>query len=243
MSELIKTKGIVLHEMSIKDHDKRIILFSKEFGKMIIFANGAKRAKSPLLAGTQPFVFGEFSVVENRNSYTLRQVIIDESFYELRNDMFTLAYSLYLLEVVNNVIQEMDPNDELLRLLYISLMTLKNGIHSGNIVKTVFQFRCMNMLGFAPDLSGCMECGNIDGVFTLHSRGGLVCDSCFNFKDKPMSNEAIHVLRYIQQAPLKKLFHFKINDELLSEIECKVQTYFSYFVTGKFKSLDILTTF
>ena len=241
MSELIKTKGIVLHEMTIKDHDKRIILFSKEFGKMVVFANGAKRAKSPLLAGTQPFVFGEFSVYESRNSYTLRQVVIEESFYELRNDMVRLTYGLYLLEVVNSVIQEMDPNTELLRLLYISLFNLKAEAHPGKVITTVFQFRSMNMLGFAPDLSGCMECGDTKGPFTLTTKGGLVCNNCPRYKEKPMSMEALHVLGYIQQAPLTKLYHFKMDEELFGEIEKQVQDYFSNFVTGDFKSLDILS--
>ena len=98
MAELIKTKGIVIHVMPIKDHDKRIILFSKDYGKMVVFANGAKRSKSPLLAGTQPFVFGEFYMMEGRDSYTLRSVEITETFYNIRNDMNTLAYGLYLLE-------------------------------------------------------------------------------------------------------------------------------------------------
>lgn len=240
MSELIKTKGIVIHEMTIKEHDKRIILFSKEYGKMVVFANGAKRAKSPLLAGTQPFVFGEFSVFESRNSFTLRQVEIDESFYELRNDMITLAYGLYMLEIINAVIQEMDPNPELLRLLYISLFNLKAGSHPGEVIKSVFQFRSMNMLGFAPDLSGCMVCGDLGGPFILDSKGGIVCDSCLRHKEKPMSMEALHVLRHIQQSPLKKLYHFKMEEPLFKEIEDKIQQYFDHFVNGNFKSLDII---
>ncbi len=125
MTNLITAKGIVIHEMTIKDHDKRIIVFSKEYGKMVVFANGAKKAKSPLLAGTQPFVFAEFQMIEGRSSYTLRSASIIESFYEIRQDMETLAYGLYLLEVIGSVIQEMDPNEELLRLLYISLSALK----------------------------------------------------------------------------------------------------------------------
>ena len=240
MAMLIKTKGIVIHEMPIKDNDKRIILFSKEFGKMVVFANGAKKARSPLLAGTQPFVFGEFYVYEGKSSYTLKQVIIDESFFELRNDMETLAYGLYFLEVIASVIQEMDSNPELLRLLYVSLMTLKKGMIEPSIVKMVFQFRSMNMLGFAPDLSGCLECGNIEGPFVLNPKGGLECDDCLKHKVKTLSDEAVHVLRFIQQAPLSKLYHFKLSKQLMDELFKPVDEYFRHFVTGTFKSLDII---
>jgi len=240
MADLIKTKGIVLHEMTIKDHDKRLILFSKDYGKMIVFANGAKRAKSPLLAGTQPFIFGDFYVLEGRDSFTLRQVTIDESFFELRNDMNTLAYGLYLMEVINHVIQEMDPNEELLRLLYISLMALKNGSQEGGLVKTVFQFRSMNMLGFAPNLNGCIDCGQVNGPFVLSSKGGILCSGCKMTKKLVFDGPVLSVLRYIQEAPLKKLYHFKMDEALGLKVEKIVQAYFDHFVSGNFKSLDII---
>ncbi len=113
---------------------------------MVVFANGAKRAKSSLLAGTQPFVFGEFHVYEGKNSYTLKQVEIIESFYSLREDLKCLYYGLYLLEVCNQVIQEMDPNDELLRLLYISLITLKNKTQEPEVISKNF----LNLEPFQP---------------------------------------------------------------------------------------------
>jgi len=240
MAGLIKTKGIVIHEMPIKDHDKRIILFSKEYGKMVVFANGAKRGKSPLLAGTQPFVFGEFHMIEGRNSYTLRSVEIEETFYNIRNDMNTLAYGLYMLEVIGSVIQEMDPNEELLRLLYVSLMALKTGSQKGNVVRTVFEFRSMNSLGFAPDLSGCMECGETDSSFALSTKGGLICKSCHHSKVELLTDEGLHVLRHIQRSPLNKLYHFKIEDHLFDEVAKSIHEYFKYFVTHTYKSLDII---
>lgn len=239
MSMLIKTKGIVLHEMTIKDNDKRIILFSKEFGKMVVFANGAKKAKSPLLAGTQPFVFGEFFLYEGKSSYTLKQVNIDESFFELRQDMETLAYGQYFLEVIASVIQEMDANPELLRLLYVSLMALKHQTLIPAVVKSVFQFRSMNMLGFAPDLTGCMECGQAEGAFYLDPKGGLLCRDCGS-KGRSISMDALLVMRYIQQASLKKLYHFKLSESLFDEIKKPIDYYFKHFVTGDYKSLDII---
>ncbi len=68
MPTLIKTKGIVLHEMPIKEQDKRILLFSIDYGKMVVFANGAKRSKSSLLAGTQPFVLGNFIYMKEKTA-------------------------------------------------------------------------------------------------------------------------------------------------------------------------------
>lgn len=151
MSNEIKTKAIVLHEMPIKENDKRIILFSLEYGKMVVFANGAKRVKSPLLAGTQPFVYGDFHLYEGVNSYTLKQVEIYESFYELREDLSSLYYGLYFLEVCHYVLQENDPNVELMRLLYVSLMALKTKVMKASSIRALFEWRALHALGFAPE--------------------------------------------------------------------------------------------
>lgn len=242
MVELIKTKGIVLHVMPIKEHDKRIVLFSKEYGKMVVFANGAKRAKSPLLAGTQPFVFGEFFLHEGTNSYTLRQVNVLESFYELRLDMNDLAYGLYCLEVMNHIVQEMDPNEDLLRLLYVTLMAVKKKQNANKVIKTVFEFRILNMIGFAPDLSGCMECGKNTGEFVLSHKGGLICSECMNHDHAVVDGDDIKVLRHLQSTPLKSLYHFKMDQNLFERIKKPLHQYFEHFVPHQFKSLEIIQT-
>ncbi len=96
------------------------------------------------------------------------------------------------------------------------------------------------MLGFAPDLSCCMECGKEDGDFSLTVKGGLICAGCGDFNSKSMTQECLHVLRYIQGAPLGKLYHFKMDEALFQEVSQMTGNYFRNFVTQKFKSLDIL---
>lgn len=240
MSTLVKTKGIVIHEMAIKEHDKRIILFSKEYGKMVVFANGAKRIKSPLMAGTQPFVFGEFQLYEGRNSYTLKQVDIIESFYQLREDVHGLYYGLYFLEFIGSVIQEMDPNPDLLRLLYITLMTLKHKALSHLVIRRVFEFRSLALLGFAPDLSECIIGHHQKEFYQLSPRGGLICKDCAHSNQNLISKEGVVVLQYIQQAPLNRLYHFELSDELFEMIKGPVSEYFRHFIPDTYKSLEFL---
>lgn len=239
MSSLLKTKAIVLSQMPIKDQDKRIVLFSMDFGKMIVFANGARRGKSPLLAGTQPFVFGEFHVLEGRDSYTLKHVDIIETFYALREDLDDLSYGLYLLEITQHVTSEMDPNEELLRLLYISLMAIKTHSQPMAVIRRIFEFRCLCQLGYSPDLSDCSTCHKEPDQYLLSSNGGLFCNQCHGVNAN-FSHQSLEILRFIQNRPLNKLFHFIIEPERFTEIEQVVESYFKSHITERFKSLDIL---
>ena len=52
MKEEIVLHGVVLSEHSLREFDKRLQLLTMERGKMTVWASGAKRPNSPLLAGS-----------------------------------------------------------------------------------------------------------------------------------------------------------------------------------------------
>ena len=87
MREEIQVTGIILYATLVKEYDKRLVILTKERGKITVFANGARKAVSQLRAASQSFVMGTFTVFPGRDSYTLVKAEVREYFSGLPLDI------------------------------------------------------------------------------------------------------------------------------------------------------------
>ena len=156
MKEEIVLHGVVLSEHSLREFDKRLQLLTMERGKMTVWASGAKRPNSPLLAGSRSFVFGKFHLREGKAGYTLRSVEVDAYFEEIAKDLEKACYAAYFLELAELVAQENLEAPEMVELLFLSLKLSSCTYQS---------FFCVPLVSVSPILSAFFGCGS--GTITV----------------------------------------------------------------------------
>lgn len=210
-------RGIVIKENFSGDSDKYIIIFAKDVGKISVFAKGARKLKSKFLAGTALFTYGDFIVKESKGKYYLDSVDIIENFYELRNDIFTLAYGTYFLEVVDKTVPSGISENLLLFLLLKSLQKLVK-TENKELISSTFILKLISLLGFFPNLKICVNCGNQNTKYICDE--GLLCEKCLK-KETPfvkVSPPTVEAMKYIDTTRIDSVFSYNLTTKYLKEL-------------------------
>lgn len=243
MGQNITVTGMVLHVMPIGEYDKRIVLLTRERGKITAFARGARRPNSQLLAATDPFSFGEFELFEGRSSYTVVRASISNYFRELAADPQTTYYGFYFLEFAAWYCQENNDEREMLKLLYQSLRALESPAFDRRLVRAVFELKALAVNGEAPNVFSCIACGSReDAVWFSARRGGTLCAGCAaGIPDViRLDPSTVYTMQYVISSPIGKLYTFTVSEQVFGELTGLLKEYLRLYVDHSFRSLRIL---
>ena len=144
MREAVSLAGMVLKSGPVGEYDRRLVILTRERGKITAFARGAKRPGSSLMAVSQAFVFGKFKLYEGRDSYSLASAEVKNYFTEIGEDVEAASY---FLEFADYYGRENVEGTELLLLLYQSMRALLKPSLPNPLIQTVFELRAMAVNG------------------------------------------------------------------------------------------------
>lgn len=234
--------GMVLTAMPIGDYDKRLVILTKERGKITAFAKGARRQNSVLLACSQPFTFGEFSLYEGKTSYNVTGANVKNYFVELRNDLETIYYGFYFCEFAEYLTRENSNETEVLKLLYQSLRALSKKTIPVELIRYIFELKIMAINGEAPQVFECVKCKAEESYLFSSVSGGLVCNNCGkNSGDNiKVSGSTIYTMQYIITSTIEKLYTFTVTDQVLYQLKQCMKRYIKTYIDKEFKSLEVL---
>lgn len=194
-----KTNGIIILESNMGDYDKMLTMLTPGLGKISCAAKGARRAKSALLAGSQFLCFGEYMLYQGANTYHINSCETIEMFYHLRTDLDKLKYASHITKIIYDVTNENENSYKILQLFLNTLYTLSETDKDMDFVLAIFKIRLMCILGFAPHISSCKQCGTKEELLYFSFKdSGFKCGICGKVDKSVMqisrSNEGCHFL-------------------------------------------------
>ncbi len=242
----LKTRGIVVKEVSTGEADKIITLFTGNQGRISALSRGGKRPKSQLSAGSQILCYGEYMLYSGKEMYSVNSCDVIEPFYEIRNDMVKLTYAAHFMDIILELIQENQPSARLLKLLLNTLHMLAKTQKPPELVCAIFELKAVSIAGYAPHVNSCMSCGEApeNNYSFSFSKCGFLCDreECSG-EDRLsilLSPGASRAIQHIVYAPMDELFSFGLSEEVLDELGRITRKYMRERLERDFNKLDFL---
>lgn len=180
---IVTTRSLVLQTHPYSDTSKILRLMTLDCGPQSVMARGALRPKSRLSGVLEPFAEGTatFYLKRDRDLHTLSDFDLIRERQALGRDLRRYAAASVLCELVLRLAPaERDAElYEVLRRGLDSLLEAESAAVAGTAVAS--SWTLVDVLGFAPDLSGCSRCGHQfedrDGRLDVRE-GSLVCERC-----------------------------------------------------------------
>ena len=241
--EQIKVRGMVISSSPIGENDKRVVLLTKEKGKISAFVRGARRPGNHLMAASDSFATGTFYLVYGKVSYTVVNAEIDNFFRELTEDLQKTYSAYYFAELAEYYAVENSDETGMLNLLYASFKALINDNIDNRLVRYVFELKALVINGEYPEFFVCRQCGKKEKItgFSIFHDGVLCCDCAKVSKDVITINEStLYTLQYIVCTDIRKLYNFKVSDEVLAELKMVLARCMHNYVERRMNSLEIL---
>lgn len=243
MREEIVVSGIILYTSMVGEYDKRLVVLTKERGKITVFANGSRRVNSSFRAAAQSFVMGSFTLVAGREAYNLVKADVTEYFTEISADIEKLCYASYFCEFMSYYTREGDFCVNHLNLLYFTLKALVAGQMKQELIRYIYELRLMDLEGQGLHAYHCIKCGSKEVVAFEETKGGVLCKNCaaLTKSAKEISPSLVYTLQFIVSTAFPKLYSFTLSDEVFAELRFVTNRFRRQYVDKEFQSLEILS--
>lgn len=246
---LYRTEAVVIRTRNLGEADKILTLFTKKEGKVNAVARGSRRTRSRFLGISQPLTHSRLLIFRGENLDSVSQGEILHAWLHLREDLLKMAYATYIVELLDQLTEERDPQEEVYRLLVNTLQHLNiEDSQEGNITR-FFELHLLRLTGFQPQLDLCVRCGRfIDGggagLRFSPVDGGVLCPDCGEKQSGSLklSSTSHQVMRHLLSTDLQRLSVLKISHTCQQEIEKLVQAFINYQLGRPLKSREFLET-
>ncbi|MDO8682001.1 MAG: DNA repair protein RecO [Armatimonadota bacterium] len=239
-----RANGIVLRRTNFGETDRILTLYTREHGRLSAIAKGSRRPVSRLAAATELFNYGRYLLATGRNLDVVTQSETRESFPNIRNDIHRIAYSTYIVELVNGVVEDRDPNYELFDTILSCLYLLEGGVDP-EIVTRSFELQLMMISGYRPHLESCARCGAPppkEKIGFSPSVGGVVCENCGDLPEDtiPIHRQTLDMMAKLLTAEPAEIRDLRMSNGIRVEMANVMRWYIRYRLERELKSSEFI---
>ena len=230
--EIIRTEAVVLRSLDYGETSQIVTLLARERGKIGVMAKGARRTKSSFGATLQPMAYTQvvFYYKPTRELQILSESSHVESFHRLRRNLESITIGLRIVELVDAMMEEENPQPEVFALTVRALRRLNQTEERVANLWPYVQLRMAELLGIAPSV----ERANVEAVedegLLSRANGGVYPADAAPEAPQRASRAALRAYAVFARADLDTVMRMELEPPVRREVETLVRDFLRYHV-------------
>jgi DNA repair protein RecO (recombination protein O) len=185
VSARFKLSAVVLRTVDYGEADRVVTLLSRERGKLVAFARGARASRRRFGGGLEPFTLLAAELAERGGGDAMARldsISVERAFHNVRGDLARIGCAAYAVELAGALVRDHEPHPPLFELL-VGYLGRLDAAPARPAELRVFELGALEAAGFQPRLDGCARCGQEAGQGERGAPfspadGGLLCERC-----------------------------------------------------------------
>ncbi|MFH1657426.1 MAG: DNA repair protein RecO [bacterium] len=236
-----RTEGLFLKRIDRGEADQVFTVYTKDFGKLKIFAKAVRKVKSKLKTAAEIFYYSEIEFVQGKTHKILTDAVCVEKFPNLRKNLLKLQIAYKIGQMIDDLLDGEERDKEVWDLIMAIFKKLETDFNDNSKIETVYYYFLWNffsILGYQPEVRQCVICQQKlipDNLYFSPERGGVICRKCFGVKKigEMISPETVKILRILLKRNWPVLSKIKIKEQYKDSLITLSESYFSYIFSRK----------
>ncbi len=198
----------MLRTYKLGESDRIIVVMTEGHGKVRAVAKGVRKTRSKFGARLEPMSHVRLMLHEGRELDIVGQADSVDSLAPLVADLDHMTRGLAVLEAVDQIALDREPNPQLYRMLVGVLRTIARS-HSPLVVPAFF-WKLLTLEGVRPELDVCVRCAAAEPLVAFDmDHGGVLCRTCRS--GAPLGHDALELMRMILGGELNAALTYPVS--------------------------------
>ncbi len=149
-----KTQGIILRRFNTNEFDKLLVVYTREFGKLLVKAKSLRKKEAKMKESLELFNYVDLLLAKGKNIDTITGVIVKNSFINLKADLPSLAAAYYISELLDKLIIGPERDERIWQLIIKAFNFLEEKERNNETIKKLlqrFEYNLLALLGHRPE--------------------------------------------------------------------------------------------
>ena len=224
------------------------IIHGNAYGKLSAGTSINEKSRGKAALALRPFTYAEYDIFKGREAYSINSASVSKSFYSIGEDIDRFMTASAFIEYLDKVLPEGEPMPKLFELSLDFLQSVSVSNSAPETLLYAFMVKTLAMLGVAPELGCCVNCGKHPDAFGEGfkmfsvSGGGIICPDCAEEEKRAPDSliykpnfDIIDVFRYFELKPIKTFEKVGLKPEVRREVREILADY-----TDRYLGVDVL---